>query len=259
MRPRYWRTWKDCGTWSPDADDTVSLVALVPCHSVAMRLLVVEDEHALAQSLALGLGAEGYVVDVAEDGLYGYQLARGGAYGLIVLDLMLPGINGYEVCRRLRSDGLGMPILVLTARDGVLDHTEALDCGADDFLAKPFSFPVLLAHLRALDRRRTEVVSADPVVGDLVLDVRRRRCVRAGRGIAVTEREFALLEVLMRTPGSVLSKDELLLQAWPGEPEDPNLVEARVSALRRKIDAPFGRQSLQTVRGQGYRLVDDRS
>jgi len=224
-----------------------------------MRLLVVEDEHALAQSLALGLGAEGYVVDVAEDGLYGYQLARGGAYGLIVLDLMLPGINGYEVCRRLRSDGLGMPILVLTARDGVLDHTEALDCGADDFLAKPFSFPVLLAHLRALDRRRTEVVSADPVVGDLVLDVRRRRCVRAGRGIAVTEREFALLEVLMRTPGSVLSKDELLLQAWPGEPEDPNLVEARVSALRRKIDAPFGRQSLQTVRGQGYRLVDDRS
>lgn len=240
-------------------DDTVRNERACSCHSGSMRLLVVEDEHALAQSLAVGLGAEGYAVDVAEDGLYGYQLARTGAYGLVVLDLMLPGLHGYEVCRRLRTDGVATPILVLTARDGVLDHTEALDCGADDFLAKPFSFAVLLAHLRALDRRRTDVVAADPVVGDLVLDVRRRRCVRAGQGIAVTEREFALLEVLMRSPGSVLSKDELLLQAWPGEPEDPNLVEARVSALRRKIDVPFGRRSLETVRGQGYRLVDDRS
>jgi len=224
-----------------------------------MRLLVVEDEVVLAESLARGLEAEGYAVDVAHDGWHGHRLAETGQYGLLVLDLMLPGMSGYQVCRELRAAGIATPILVLTARDGVEDHTEALDCGADAYLTKPFSFPVLLAHLRALDRRRTATLEPHPTVGDLVLDLRHRRCLRAGRSIPLADRELALLEVLMRSPGSVLSKDELLLRAWPGDPEDPNLVEARVSALRRKIDTPFGRRSLQTVRGEGYRLVDDRS
>ncbi|MFW6597362.1 response regulator transcription factor [Propionibacteriaceae bacterium Y2011] len=224
-----------------------------------MRLLVVEDEEVLAYSLARGLGAEGHAVDVAYDGWHGHLRASTGEYGLIVLDLMLPGKSGYDVCRELRADGIATPILVLTARDGVEDHTEALDCGADDYLTKPFSFAVLLAHLRALDRRRTAALEPQPTVGDLVLDLRHRRVLRAGRSIPLTDRELALLEVLMRHPGSVLSKDELLLQAWPGDPEDTNLVEARMSALRRKIDTPFGRRSLQTVRGEGYRLVDERS
>lgn len=224
-----------------------------------MRVLVVEDEEVLAAALARGLEAEGYAVDVAHDGWYGQQLAAGGGYGLIVLDLMLPGRSGYHVCRELRSAEVATPILVLTARDGVEDHTEALDCGADDYLTKPFSFPVLLAHLRALDRRRTATLEPQPTVGDLVLDLRRRRCLRGGRSILLADRELALLEVLMRQPDVVVSKDELLLAAWPGEPDDPNLVEARVSALRRKIDVPFGRRSLQTVRGRGYRLTDDKS
>lgn len=224
-----------------------------------MRVLVVEDEVVLADALARGLEAEGYAVDVAHDGWYGHQLASGGGYGLIVLDLMLPGQSGYQVCRELRAEGVATPILVLTARDGVEDHTEALDCGADDYLTKPFAFPVLLAHLRALDRRRTAALEPHPTVGDLVLDLRHRRCLRGGRSIPLADRELALLEALMRRPDVVVGKDELLLEAWPGEPEDPNLVEARVSALRRKIDTPFGRRSLQTVRGEGYLLTDDRS
>lgn len=223
-----------------------------------MRVLVVEDEVALASSLQAGLTAEGYSVDVAHDGILGFELARTGAYALMVLDLMLPGRNGYDICRRLRAEQVATPILVLTAKDGVHDHADALDCGADDLLAKPFSYPVLLAHLRALDRRRTATLVPELRIGDLVLDTRRWSCVRAGHTIALTQREFAVLEVLMRSPGEVRSKDELLLQAWPGEPEDVNLVEAMVSALRRKIDTPYARCTVETVRGWGYRVVDDR-
>lgn len=223
-----------------------------------MRVLVVEDEVEHAAALGRGLRAEGYTVDVAHDGFLGLELARTDCYALIVLDLMLPGRSGYQVCRRLRRDGITTPILVLTAKDGVEDHTEALDSGADDFLAKPFSYAVLLAQLRALDRRRSARLQPVLVVGDLSLDLVRRTCTRAGQGVHLTAREFALLEALMRSAGAVLSKDELLLQAWPGEPEDVNLVEARMSGLRRKVDAPFGRASLQTVRGLGYRVVDDR-
>lgn len=223
-----------------------------------VRILVVEDEVELARSLARGLTAEGYTVDLAHDGFLGLQLARTGCHALIVLDLMLPGRNGYQICRTLRSEEIATPILVLTAKDGVYDHAEALDCGADDFLAKPFSYPVLLAHLRALDRRRTTPLRPVLAVGDLALDVMGRHCVRAGRRIELSAREFALLELLMRSPGEVVSKDRILVQAWPGEPEDVNLVEARMSGLRRKVDAPFGRNSLQTVRGVGYRVIDDR-
>lgn len=223
-----------------------------------VRVLVVEDEVELARSLARGLTAEGYTVDLAHDGFLGLQLARTGCYALILLDLMLPGRNGYQICRTLRSEEIATPILVLTAKDGSYDHAEALDCGADDFLAKPFSYPVLLAHLRALDRRRTSPPQPVLSVGDLSLDLMRRHCVRAGQRIELSAREFALLEVLMRSPGEVVSKDRILVQVWPGESEDVNLVEARMSGLRRKVDAPFLRSSLQTVRGVGYRVVDDR-
>lgn len=223
-----------------------------------MRVLVVEDEVDLADSLCRGLTAEGYSVDVAYDGIIGFEFARTGAYALIILDLMLPGRNGYDICRRLRGEDVATPILVLTAKDGTYDHAEALDCGADDFLAKPFSYPVLLAHLRALDRRRTSSLRTELVVGDLVLDVVRRRCTRSGQHVELTPREFALVEVLMRAEGGVLGKEEILLHAWPGEPEDVNLVEVRMSTLRRKLDLPFGRTSLRTCRGVGYQLVDDR-
>jgi len=232
-----------------------------------VRVLIVEDERELAENLRRGLVAEGYQADVAYDGHLGLALARTGSYAAIVLDLMIPVVNGYVVCQRLRADGVSTPILVLTAKDGVYDHTEALDSGADDYLSKPFSYPVLLAHLRALLRRRGPVVDVTLVVGDLVLDTRRHDCHRGGQRVELTPREFALLEVLAQRPGEPVTKEELLLQAWPDsstggsqreEAQDVNLVEVRVSALRRKIDAPFGRQSLQTVRGVGYRLVDDR-
>lgn len=222
-----------------------------------MRLLVIEDEVDLADSLGRGLTAEGYVVDVVYDGIAGYEFARTGAYSIIVLDLMLPGRSGYEICRRIRAAGVTASILVLTARDGVYEHAEALDSGADDFLPKPFAYPVLLAHLRAIERRQTSQLRAELAIGDLSLDSGRRRCVRAGRTIELSRREFTLLELLMRADGAVVSKDSLLL-AWPGEAEDVNLVEARISSLRRKIDRPFARSSLVTVRGIGYRLVDDR-
>jgi len=224
-----------------------------------MRVLIVEDERELAENLRRGLVAEGYQVDVAHDGHVGLALARTGGFAAIVLDLMIPVVNGYLFCRRLRADGVTTPILVLTAKDGVHDHTEALDSGADDYLTKPFSYLVLLAHLRALLRRPAGVAEAALLVGDLTLDPRRHDCHRGGERIELTPREFALLEVLARRPGEPVTKDEILLQAWPDEAQDVNLVEVRVSSLRRKIDAPYGRQSVQTVRGIGYRLVDDRS
>lgn len=222
-----------------------------------MRVLIVEDEVDLAESLSRGLTAEGYSVDIATDGVYGLELARTDCFAAIILDLMLPSLNGYQICRRLRHEGVDTPILVLSAKDGTYDHAEALDAGADDFIAKPFSYPVLLAHLRALDRRRARIVPADLVVGDLTINTSRRTCTRSGRSIALTPREFAVLEVLMRQPGQIVTKDEILLQAWPGEAEDPNLVEARVSSLRRKVDAPFKRTTVLTVRAAGYRVIDD--
>jgi DNA-binding response OmpR family regulator len=224
-----------------------------------MRLLVVEDEKDLAETLRRGLSAEGYVVDVAHDGHLGLQLAMTEVYAVVILDLMLPIMNGYKVCEKLRAHGVSTPVLILTAKDGEYDQTDALDGGADDFLSKPFSYPVLLSRLRALLRRgAASSMGQSLTVGDLVVDTRRHECQRAGLEVELTPREFALLEVLARRPEETLSKQEILMQAWPGEAEDVNLVEVRVSALRRKIDQPFGRNSLRTVRGVGYRLVDDR-
>ncbi|MDP9681925.1 response regulator transcription factor [Streptomyces griseoviridis] len=223
-----------------------------------MRILVVEDEVDLAHTLHTGLTAEGYSVDLAHDGRQGLWMARTGEYAVVVLDLMLPGLNGYKVCAQLRREGNATPVLVLTAKDGDWDQAEALDTGADDYLAKPFSYLVLVARLRALVRRATTAVPPVLAVGDLSLDVAGRVCRRAGTRVDLTPREFAVLELLARRAGQAVSKADLLYHAWPDEAEDPNLVEARVSSLRRKVDTAFGRQSLQTVRGTGYRLVDDR-
>ncbi|WP_212908502.1 response regulator transcription factor [Streptomyces sp. TS71-3] len=222
-----------------------------------MRILVIEDEIELAQTLRTGLSAEGYSVDLACDGRQGLWMARTGDYALIILDLMLPGLNGYRVCAQLRRQQINTPILVLTAKDGDYDQAEALDTGADDYLSKPFSYVVLVARLRALLRRPSAAGPLVLAVGDLSLDVTARTCQRAGARIALTPREFAVLEVLVRNAGQAVSKADLLHHAWPDEAWDPNLVEARISSLRRKIDMPFRRRSVETVRGTGYRLVDD--
>ncbi|BDO41156.1 response regulator transcription factor [Cellulomonas sp. NTE-D12] len=224
-----------------------------------MRILVVDDERAFADILATGLTAEGFAVDTAYDGRSGYLLAATGAYTAIVLDVMMPQMNGFAVCARLRAEGIATPVIVLTAKQGEYDEIEALQSGADDYLRKPFRYPVLVARLHALLRRPAAIADGIVTVGDLVVDAARRRVSRGADAIEVVGREWTILETLARAAGTVVSKEELLLEAWPGEADDVNLVEARVSSLRRKIDAPFGRQSLQTVRGAGYRLVDDRA
>ena len=223
-----------------------------------VRILVVEDEVLLARSLARGLTAEGFDVDVVHDGTDGLWHAREHTYGAIVLDLLLPGMNGYQICRTLRAEQNWTPVLMLTSKDGEYDEAEALDTGADDFLSKPFSFVVLVARLRALTRRgstpRPPVLSA----GDLVYDPLSRGCHRGDVAVPLTAREIALLETLMRRQGEVVPKRELLHEVWGDDIDgDTNVVEVYVGYLRRKIDEPFGRRSLQTVRGLGYRLVAD--
>jgi DNA-binding response OmpR family regulator len=223
-----------------------------------VRVLVVEDERGLAAGLRLGLTAEGFAVDVAHSGTDGLWRARERAYDVVVLDIMLPGLNGYRVCRSLRADGIWTPILMLTAKDGEWDEAEALDTGADDFLSKPFSFVVLVARLRALLRRGTQPRPAVLAVGDLTLDPATRECHRGTEPIDLTAREFALLEHLLRHPQEVVTKRQLLEEVWGHERDaDPNVVEVYVGYLRRKVDSPFGRHSLVTVRGAGYRVVDD--
>ena len=220
-----------------------------------MRVLVVEDEVALAEGIARGLTSEGFTVEVAHDGREGYELARSGAFDLMVLDIMLPSMNGYKVCRTLRDEEVWTPILMLTAKDGEYDEAEALDTGADDFLSKPFSFVVLVARLRALARRRSDANLQPLELDDLVLEPVSRTVRRGDVDIALSPREFALLEALMRHPGEVVSKADLLDRVWGEDFEgDPNVVEVYIGYLRRKIDRPFGRTDLETVRGEGYRL-----
>ena len=221
-------------------------------------MLVVEDEVRLADAISRGLTAEGFTVEAVHDGLEGLWRARERDYGAIVLDILLPGANGYEICRTLRAEGVWTPILMLTAKDGEYDEAEALDTGADDFLSKPFSFVVLVARLRALQRRSGTPRPPALAVGDLLLDPATHDCRRDGSLIPLTAREFGVLEALMRRAGDVLSKTELLDTVWGHDFEgDPNVVEVYVGYLRRKIDAPFNRRSLQTVRGAGYRMVPD--
>lgn len=220
-----------------------------------MRVLVIEDEVAIADAVVRGLEAEGFEARAVHDGLTGLDEARTGAYDLIVLDIMLPGMNGYKVCRTLREEEVWTPILMLTAKDGEYDEAEALDTGADDFLSKPFSFVVLVARLRALLRRRSDANLQPLEVEDLVLDPVSRTVRRGDVDIPLSPREFALLEALMRHAGEVVSKSDLLDRVWGEEFEgDPNVVEVYVGYLRRKIDRPFDRNDLQTLRGEGYRI-----
>ncbi|MEQ4720293.1 response regulator transcription factor [Nonomuraea sp. B19D2] len=220
-----------------------------------MRVLLVEDEERLADLVKGGLAGEGFAVDVAHDGRDGLWMATENTYDVIVLDVMLPRMNGYALCSRLREAGDWTPIMMLTAKDGIYDEAEALDNGADDYLAKPFSYVVLLARLRALVRRGGRERPVSITVGDLVVDPAALKCRRGEVVVALTPKEFAVLHALARRAGEVVSKSELLAQAWDFSYDgDPNIVEVYISALRRKIDVPFGRTTLMTVRGAGYRL-----
>jgi DNA-binding response OmpR family regulator len=216
-----------------------------------MRLLIVEDEKRLATSLARGLTAEGFAVDVVHDGLEGLHLAGQGVHDLVVLDIMLPGMNGYRVCAALRAAGHDVPILMLTAKDGEYDEAEGLDTGADDYLTKPFSYVVLVARVRALLRRRGGSASPVLTAGTLRMDTAARRVHRGEEEVALTAKEFAVLEQLVLRAGEVVSKADILEHVWDFAYDgDPNIVEVYVSTLRRKL----GAASIRTVRGAGYRL-----
>jgi two-component system OmpR family response regulator len=221
-----------------------------------MKVLVVEDDKKIAAAVKRGLDAEGFSVEVAFNGDDGLWRASEHQYDLLIVDLMLPGYNGFEICRKLRHRGDWTPILVLTARDGEGDQTKALDTGADDYLIKPFSFPVLVAHVRALLRRTSGRAPVPIEVGDLRLDPARHRCWRGDTEIELTAREFSVLEYLVRRAGIVTPKFEILSGVWEYDFDgDPNIVEVYIRRLRRKIDEPFGRHDIQTVRGAGYRLA----
>jgi DNA-binding response OmpR family regulator len=223
-----------------------------------MRILVVEDEEHLAGALLAGLEAEGFTVDVATTGPDGLAAARTMSYDLILLDILLPELNGFKICHTLRAESNWTPIIMLTAKGGEYDEAEGLDTGADDFITKPFSFVVLLAHIRALLRRGRPERPAVLQAGDLTLDPAEHRCRRGDEPIDLTSREFALLHYLMRFAGQVISKGDLLVHVWGDTYEgDPNIVEVYVGYLRKKIDQPFDRASLVTVRGAGYRLEAD--
>ena len=220
-----------------------------------MRVLVVEDELRMASLIRRGLLREGLAADIAPSGEDALWLAEAHDYDAIVLDVMLPGIDGFETCRQLRGNGVWAPVLMLTARDAVEDRVTGLDMGADDYLVKPFAFAELLARLRALARRGDQERPSMLEVGDLTLDPANRSVKRDGREIQLSAKEFALLETFMRRPGEVLSRLHLLEHAWDFAYENrSNVVDVYVRHLRRKIDEPFGKQSLETVRGAGYRL-----
>ncbi len=221
-----------------------------------VRLLLVEDEAAIASSLKRGLQSDGFAVEIAENGKKGLWLASLTHFDVIILDLMLPGLNGFSVCHELRERGVWTPILVLTAKTGEFDEIESLDSGADDFLTKPFSYPVLLAHIRSLLRRDPHERPVVLEVGDLRLDPATRSCWRGDLAITLTPREFDLLEYLMRNVERVISKDEILDHVWgPDFEGSPNIVEVYVGYLRRKIDRPFNTTTIVTALGSGYRLL----
>jgi two-component system OmpR family response regulator len=222
-----------------------------------MRVLVAEDETRMASLLKRGLEEEGYAVDVSGDGLEAVWMATENEYDVIVLDVMLPGIDGFEVCRRLRAEERWAPVLMLTARHQVEDRIRGLDAGGDDYLTKPFSFAELVARLRALLRRGSHERPTVLVVGDLRLDPSRRRAWRGKTQLDLTAKEFALLEFFMRHPGEVVSRTRLLEHVWDFAFDGTsNVIDQYVAYLRRKIDRPYGREDLETVRGAGYRLRD---
>jgi two-component system OmpR family response regulator len=223
-----------------------------------VRILVVEDDKQLAATLKRGLAAEGYAVDVALTGTDGEWLAAENAYDAMIVDVMLPGLPGDQLCAKRRESGDWTPILMLTARSGPQEEARALDAGADDFLAKPFSFMVLTARLRALLRRGTRARPTVLAVGDLRLDPALHRVWRGDEQVGLTPRQFSLLEFLMRHAEEVLAKQTILDHVWDYDFEgDPNIVEVYVRRLRNKLDRPYGRSSIATLRGSGYRLEAD--
>ena len=224
-----------------------------------MKLLVVEDDLKIAAAVKRGLEADGFTVDVATDGDDGWWMATEGSYDLLVLDIMLPRRNGYALCRDLRAAGDWTPILMLTAKEGDLDEAEALETGADDFLSKPFSFPVLIARIRALLRRSGGRDPMPTTVGEIRVDVAGRRVWSSGTEVELTRREFDVLEFLVRRAGQVVSKHEIIAGVWEFDFDgDPNIVEVYVGRLRRKLDDPFDTRHIATIRGAGYRLDGDR-
>ncbi len=224
-----------------------------------MKVLLVEDERTLARALKRGLDAEGLLTEVAHDGISGRELALSEDFDVVVLDLMLPGRNGYDICRDMRRAEIWTPVLILTAKDGEYDQIDAFDLGADDYLTKPFSFPILVARLRALIRRGAPERPALLTAGDLELDPAARTVRRGEVDIALTAREYGVLHHLMRHKGMVVSKLDLLQEVWDlhhdGADGSENVVEVYIGYLRRKIDVPFGRTSIETVRGAGYRMA----
>ena len=220
-----------------------------------MRVLVVEDERRLADLLARGLREAGHTVDVRHTGAGGLLAATTGTYDTVVLDLMLPGIDGIAVCRKLRDRGSSMPVLMLTARGDVPDRVAGLDAGADDYLPKPFAFDELLARLRALHRRVADAAAAEPRVGDLLLDPARRRVFRGNAEVELPAREFDILHLLMSRAGQCLTRYQILDEVWDGETDlRSNVIDVYIASLRAKLDKPFGRHAIETLRGAGYRL-----
>ena len=220
-----------------------------------MRVLVVDDETRMASLLKRALEEEGHVVDVAADGADGLWLAAENPYGAIVLDVMLPDFDGFELCRRIRGNGQWVPVIMLTARDSVGDRVRGLDAGADDYLVKPFSLAELAARLRALARRDDRPRPVARAEGDLTLDPAAKRAWRAGTELHLSPKEFTLLELFLRHPGDVLTRSRIIEAVWDfAYGGGSNVVDQYVNYLRRKIDTPFGRHDIETVRGMGYRL-----
>ena len=222
-----------------------------------MRILIIEDEHRIAQSIKKGLEQEMFAADIAYTGTDGYDLASVEDYDLIILDIMLPGMDGLEVCEKLRKEKIHSPILMLTAKSQIQDKVAGLDLGADDYLTKPFSFEELLARIRALTRRPKKTVGTKLIVDDLCLEPQRFDVIREGKKISLSNKEFALLEYLMRNAGTILSKDQIISHVWNYDADIlPNTVEVYIRNLRKKIDLPFKNKKplIHTVRGFGYRI-----
>jgi DNA-binding response OmpR family regulator len=218
----------------------------------------VEDERRLAELLARGLREAGHIVDVRHTGTDGLQAALSGDHDTMVLDVMLPGLDGIAVCQEIRSRGRTVPVLMLTARGGIPDRVAGLDAGADDYLPKPFSFDELLARLRALHRRTTDAAAADLHAGDLVLDPGRRRVFRGTAEIVLSAREFDVLALLLSRAGRCVTRYEILSEVWDGETDlRSNVIDVYIASLRAKVDKPFGRHAIETLRGAGYRLQAD--
>lgn len=223
-----------------------------------MRILLVEDDETLAQVIRRGLASEGHVLEVARDGVDGLFAASENPFDVIILDIMLPRLSGYEVLKQLRDRRVWTPVLMLTSKDGVYDQVDAFDLGADDYITKPFSFVILKARLRALQRRRATPRPTTLVVGDLTLDPATHTVSRGEVPIQLTPREFSLLEFLMRRRDDVVTKQTILENVWDTMYDgDPNIVEVYVGYLRRKVDVPFDRATIETVRGVGYRITSE--